>query len=158
AVAILGQTPRPRFEVASIKLAPGPGFSTMRPLPGRLAATAPVRVLMEAAYHVQSFQVVGGPEWVGSEKFEIDAKAAGNPERTQLFWSRHCVLEVRFRLRFPHGPRQGSVLALAPPRGAPKRPPRGEGGGAERAEPLPPLPEPGSRIAPPSQSAAPAPL
>ena len=64
AIAVLGQTARPKFEAAPSSpraAAEGEGCS---PSPGRLTASAPLRVLMEAAYHVQPFQIVGGPEWV----------------------------------------------------------------------------------------------
>jgi len=69
--------PMPKFEVASIKPTGNRGGGSMRPMPGRLTASAPLRVLMEAAYHVHDFQIVGGPEvkWDG---YAVDAKASGN--------------------------------------------------------------------------------
>ncbi len=57
---------KPKFEVASIKPTGSRGGGSMRPWPGRLSASAPLQVLMKAAYHVQDFQIVGGPEWVKS--------------------------------------------------------------------------------------------
>lgn len=39
---------------------------------------------MQAAYHVQDFQIVGGPEWVKSDVYEVDAKASGNPQVAQM--------------------------------------------------------------------------
>jgi hypothetical protein len=59
----------PQFEVASIKPTGSRGGGSMRPSPGRLTASAPLRVLMEAAYHVQPFQIVGGPEWIRSDQY-----------------------------------------------------------------------------------------
>ena len=62
AFAVFGQpAARPKFEVASIKPSQEQRFMMVRPLPGRLTATAPVRLLMQNAYTVQSFQIVGGP-------------------------------------------------------------------------------------------------
>src|SRR5207248_6972033 len=71
---------KPKFEAASIKPTGRRGEGMMRPWPGRLTASAPLRVLMEAAYHVQDFQIVGGPEWVKSDGYAVDAKASGNPQ------------------------------------------------------------------------------
>ena len=70
AFALFGQpAARPKFEVASIKPSQEQRFMMVRPLPGRLTATAPVRLLMQNAYTVQPFQIVGGPAWINSERY-----------------------------------------------------------------------------------------
>src|SRR4030095_7657832 len=44
--------------------------------PGRLNATnVPLRMLLRQAFNVQDFQIVGGPDWLGSDRFDIIAKA-----------------------------------------------------------------------------------
>ena len=53
---------RLQFEVASIKPSQEQRFMNVRPLPGRLTANATVRLLMQNAYTMQPFQIVGGPE------------------------------------------------------------------------------------------------
>jgi uncharacterized protein (TIGR03435 family) len=68
----------PVYEVAAIKLTPSgntvPGTAKESD-DGFIAANAPLRSLMRWAYGVQDFQISGaGPDWVGSEKYEIDAK------------------------------------------------------------------------------------
>ena len=80
AMAVRAQTTRPKFEVASIKTAGTHQLAQMRFLPGRSTANAPLRVLMETAYRLKPFQIVGGPEWIGSEQYEVEAKATGDPE------------------------------------------------------------------------------
>ncbi|HJT86646.1 MAG TPA: M56 family metallopeptidase [Bryobacteraceae bacterium] len=155
-MAALGLAARPQFEAASIKPAVSHGFAQMRPLPGRFTANAPLRVLMEAAYHVQHYQIEGGPEWIGSEQYEVDAKAAGNPERAQIFLMLQSLLEDRFRLQIHRESREMPVYALVAARGGLKLPAPREGGCVEEPEPLPPLPEPGDRMPPPGQSPAPA--
>ena len=111
----------PKFEVASVKPTGGHGGGRMRPSPGRLTATAPLRVLMQAAYHVQPFQIVGGPEWMGRTQYEIDARAGGNPGNAQLFLMLQSLLADRFQLQFHRESRGMPVYALAPSRGGLKR-------------------------------------
>src|SRR5579863_6458636 len=79
-----GQTriTRPSFEVASVKLHTSPDYrtaSTMRG--GRYVATAfTVRRLALLAYgsansQLLTEQLLGGPSWIVSEHFDIEAKA-----------------------------------------------------------------------------------
>jgi len=150
-LAALGQTARPQFEIASIKPAGNQGLGMIRPLPGRFVANASLRVLMETAYRVQPFQIEGGPEWIGSEQYEVDAKAAGNPGREQLFPMMQSLLEDRFRLQIHRESREMPVYALVAARGGLKLPPPREGGCVDGTEPFPLLPEPGRRMTPPVQ-------
>ena len=70
------------FEVASIKPNPagfaGPTQSQIQP-GGRFVATnIPVRLLIGQAYQVQSYRLVGGPRWLSTDGFDINAKADGD--------------------------------------------------------------------------------
>src|ERR1700693_4924510 len=76
----------PVFEVASVKANKsgdnriGIGFQPG----GRFRATnAPLRELISAAYGtpqpLPAFQILGGPRWIESDRFDIVAKAAGDP-------------------------------------------------------------------------------
>jgi hypothetical protein len=65
------------FDVVSIKPTssnrrggPGPFVNTM---PGRLFARGPLLFLIQYAYGLQSFQLVGAPEWASSDRFDIEA-------------------------------------------------------------------------------------
>jgi uncharacterized protein (TIGR03435 family) len=70
--------PNLRFEVASVKrndgsqpmvrigLQPGGRFTTVN---------VPLRMLITFAYRLQNYQLVGGPDWIDSERFDITAKA-----------------------------------------------------------------------------------
>ena len=124
----------PKFEVVSIKPTGSRGGGSMRPSPGRLTASAPLRVLMEAAYHVQPFQIVGGPEWIRSDQYEIDARATGNPGNAQIFLMLRSLLADRFQLRFHRESREMSVYALLPARGGLKLPPPRDGSCGEGDE------------------------
>jgi uncharacterized protein (TIGR03435 family) len=72
------------FEVASIKESnpdtsgsPIAGMPmVMPPTNGRFTGTnVPLRILVRMAYEVQDFQIVGGPSWQLTKKFDIRAKA-----------------------------------------------------------------------------------
>lgn len=70
------------FEVASVKPSnPNPSGPLgsiplmLPPIGGRISATnMPLRLLIRMAYEVQDFQIVGGPSWQMSSKFDIVAK------------------------------------------------------------------------------------
>ena len=57
---------RPEFEVASIKRTGGrPTYIRLSPEPGRFVAEhVPVKVLIQYAYHVQTFDISGGADWI----------------------------------------------------------------------------------------------
>jgi uncharacterized protein (TIGR03435 family) len=80
----------PAFEAASVK----PNNSTtgnrgagFQPGGRFLARNMPLRALVGIAYGtpqpLPSFRVVGGPRWIDSEGFDIEAKAAGDFQETQ---------------------------------------------------------------------------
>jgi uncharacterized protein (TIGR03435 family) len=84
ALAVLSaQTPRTaRFEVASIK----PNKSDSQPMglvggmPGGVRFTnLALRDVIRRAYRLQEYQVLGGPSWINAERFDVLAKANGNP-------------------------------------------------------------------------------
>ena len=129
----------------------------MRPMPGRLTASAPVGVLMEAAYQAQSFQIIGGPAWIESDGYAVDAKAAGNPEHEQMMLMLQSLLEDRFQLKVHRESREMPLYTLVPARGGLKlRPPR-DGSCVEETDVLGPLADPGARLQPPGQDRSPAP-
>jgi uncharacterized protein (TIGR03435 family) len=151
AFALFGQPAgRPKFEVASIKPSQEQRFMMVRPLPGRLTADAPVRLLMQNAYTVQPFQIVGGPGWIESEHFAIEAKAGGDASRDQIFLMLQSLLEDRFQLKVHRETRELPVYALVPAKSGLKLAPLKEGGCVDPAPgALPPWA--GGRIQPPGQ-------
>jgi len=69
--------PNAKFEVASIRPAGPPGrFFQFLNQPGRLYANyLSLKDLVEAAYNMQGEQVEGGPKWLDSDHYDIQAKA-----------------------------------------------------------------------------------
>src|SRR2546428_1892167 len=79
-----GQTPagaKPSFEVASIKAwSPannaGNFMGIGRAPGGRFTANnVPLRFLIQNAYRVRDFQVIGGPRWMATDRGDVGAKA-----------------------------------------------------------------------------------
>jgi uncharacterized protein (TIGR03435 family) len=96
----VAQTP-PAFEVASVKRSSITAGSWIRFLPGgRLSAGSWVKQLIQTAYGVEDYQVVGGPDWLKTDWYEIEATAtshdAGKKEMTLMLKS---LLDDRFKLR-----------------------------------------------------------
>jgi len=96
------------FEVASVRLSPNQslgGTGLLYTLPGgKLTANAAIlRVLIFNAYGLQSYyQLIGGPDWMDTARWNIDAKAEGNPTQQQIIRMLQTLLEDRFSLKV-HG-------------------------------------------------------
>jgi uncharacterized protein (TIGR03435 family) len=72
--------------------------------------------------------IEGGPDWIHSERFEISAKAEGQPSPTMMEGPMmQVILEDRFKLRIHRETRQGPVYELAVGKGSPKLKPLQEG-------------------------------
>ncbi|MGB7220707.1 MAG: TIGR03435 family protein, partial [Vicinamibacterales bacterium] len=76
-----GAETKREFEVASVKPNKSGGGQVMigtDPRTGRFnTVNVPLRMLIRFAYQLQDFQVVGGPSWITSDRFDIVAKADG---------------------------------------------------------------------------------
>jgi uncharacterized protein (TIGR03435 family) len=103
------------FEVASVKRnKSGDGFITMGMQPGgRLTMmNVPVRQLIVRAYQVQPYQVLGGPSWITSDRFDITAKAPGDASPQQMNAMLEALLADRFKLKVRRETRQSDVYRL----------------------------------------------
>ena len=108
------------FEVASVKPSnpkpTGPLGAAPFVLPalGRLAAqNVTLRMLVMAAYQKQPFQIVGGPEWQNSSKFDINAKAEDASLTTdQMLELLKTLLADRFKLKVHTETREVPTYAL----------------------------------------------
>jgi uncharacterized protein (TIGR03435 family) len=103
------------FEVASVKPnKSGDQHITVHVQPGgRFTATnTTLRLLIRNAYRVQDFQISGGPNWVNSEHFDIQAKAEGNPSPDEFSVMMRALLADRFKLVVRNETRELPVYAL----------------------------------------------
>jgi uncharacterized protein (TIGR03435 family) len=121
------QTPAPPaplvFEVASVKPnREGPGESSIRRQPGgRLnASNMPLRALITFAYQIQGFQLVGAPNWLANERFDIVAKIEGDPPPVPPgsgpdphMVAMRTLLANRFKLVVRRETRELDIYALA---------------------------------------------
>jgi uncharacterized protein (TIGR03435 family) len=127
AAAAFGQTP-PAFEVASVK--PGIGqIVDFRVLPGgRLHITSQtVNVILRQAYGLEHYQITGGPAWLDTDRFDIEAKAEGEPTKAQMMAMLRTLLADRFQLKVHRESKEGNVYALVAAKGGHKlKPPTGD--------------------------------
>jgi uncharacterized protein (TIGR03435 family) len=136
----------PTFEVASVKLNTRGGGMVLRPQPGgRLAVeNFPLRLLIQNAYDVRPFQISGGPGWLDSERYDITAKAEGNPSVNQMMGPMlQALLRDRFQLRVHRETRELPVFTVVPAKGGIKLQESSEGDCADAS--VPPAPVPGQR-------------
>jgi len=133
ACGLFGQSDvAPRFEVASVKLNTGDRSGMrVRVLPGGglMAQNASLQLLMQNAYTLQAFQIVGGPGWMQSEGYNIEAKGDGKPaSRDQVFLKLRSLLEDRFQLKVHRETKELPVYALTVAKNGPKLQQPKEGG------------------------------
>jgi uncharacterized protein (TIGR03435 family) len=110
------------FEVASVKPSdPNPSTGIMgsmlsvRPqgAGGVAVSNIPLRLLIRMAYGVQDFQIVGGPSWQMSSKFDISAKAPEGTKGTEALMSMiKTLLADRFKLKTHTETRELPIYAL----------------------------------------------
>jgi len=119
----LAQEP-PRFEVASIRpsnpedsnLPSGcqTGNGLMR------CSNVTLKRCIVGAYEILTDQILGGPDWIDSDRFDITAKAdrpIGDKALDQML---RTLLAERFNLKLHHETRAGETMALEVAGGGPK--------------------------------------
>jgi uncharacterized protein (TIGR03435 family) len=121
----------PKFEVASIKRCETNATSSssrsggLRTTPGRLSVMClPVKFLIQTAYADSpdaSVPVSGGPAWIDSDPYDIEAKAENNPSREVMSGPMlQALLEERFRLRIHRETKEVPVYDLTVGKSGPK--------------------------------------
>lgn len=114
----------PAFDAASIK--PTPRNSAARHmfqfLPGgRLHVTNTwIKFAIQQAYGLEDYQVVGGPSWLTSDdRYDIEAKAAGDATREQMRLMLQTLLAERCQLKTHRESRELAVYNLEVAKGGP---------------------------------------
>ena len=122
------------FEVASVKPSqPEDRRIGMQFLPGGrlLVSNIPLRMIVAIAYNVpfQSSRLIGGPGWIGSERYDIEAKAekeaipAGTPSEARKQKMRlmlQALLAERFKLAIRRETKEMTVYAMVVAKDGPK--------------------------------------
>jgi uncharacterized protein (TIGR03435 family) len=114
--AVQAQQSKPAFEVASVKRnAAGPragGGSGFRPGGLFNATNVPLAGLIRLAYNVLDFQIIGGPEWVREDRFDITARSSEDTTRDEGLLMLQTLLKDRFRLGLRLEKREMPAYAL----------------------------------------------
>jgi uncharacterized protein (TIGR03435 family) len=112
--ATLGAQPAvPSFEVASIKVSTEPGGALGQVAPDRFRMSGGmIPTLIAYAYDLPRFQIVGGSDWMNTERFDVDAKAASAQTAEQMRLMLQRLLAERFRLKSRVEKREMSAFAL----------------------------------------------
>lgn len=107
-----------QFEVAVIRpdLAGADAGTSFEVLEGgRLKITnEPLKLLIRTAFGIQNAQIAGGPTWIETDRFDIEAKTGerkkiGQGEMRPLLQN---LLADRFRLKFHHETRELTAYAI----------------------------------------------
>ena len=119
-VGVLGQEPqRPlSFDVTSVKPnTSGEQGGSSKGQPGRyVGVNVTLRRVIGLAYRpVQEF--VGGPDWIDTERFDIEGRVEGTPTQDQMLEMLRSLLSDRFRLAVHRDSRQMPAYALTVARG-----------------------------------------
>jgi uncharacterized protein (TIGR03435 family) len=103
----------PAFEVASIKPRTGEPVFQAPDSPDRYThPDATLADLIAFAYDVQDFQVLDGPAWIRTSRYEVSAKAAAVPSENGMRLMVRRLLADRFGLRAHGETREMAVYRL----------------------------------------------
>src|SRR5262249_41586954 len=111
-VASIKPTPPANIDKGSMTLfLPGGGFRT---------TNATLKSLVALAYGLQDYQVSGGPKWVETDRFDIDAKPNTKVSRDQVLVMIQALLAERFKLMVRRDTKEGSIYVLVVAKNGPK--------------------------------------
>jgi uncharacterized protein (TIGR03435 family) len=121
AIGCVAQTQSPRFDVAAIRLnttAEGAGITFAARPGGRLSViNNELANVIGNAWNVERYRMTGGPGWIDSDRYDIDAKVDGSPSRPEMMAMLQVLLAERFKLRTHFESRQGPVYNLTVAKG-----------------------------------------
>jgi len=168
-VCASAQTPRPSFEAASVKVnrAGGPLTRIASPTGRFSAVNVTLRMLIRNAYQLQDFRMIGGPGWMDTDRFDVEATAGASVPFDQIRAMTRTLLEDRFRLKTHTETRElpiyvlsvarrdaklgdqikpsgAACLPMTPPAGAPPPPPPPPGPAPNGAPQCPSMLAPGN--------------
>ena len=92
--------PAAAFDVASVKLNKEGGPSSVRVMPGGMLTVTNnnLRNIIRNAWNITNDQIVGGPDWLDSDRFDITAKASRPFAQEQARAMLQALLADRFGL------------------------------------------------------------
>jgi bla regulator protein blaR1 len=113
--------PRPSFDAASIKPYAFDGRVGVNTQPGRFAASGvTMKSLMSMAYDIKNYQITGGPNWMETATYGIEAKAPSQMTRETMLLMLQSLIEERCKLKFRRETREQPVYSLVVAKGGHK--------------------------------------
>lgn len=134
AVCAHGQAPHPRltFDVAAIHASqPGARGGMVKPLPngtGYTVQNMTAKTMMAVMYRIPSRQISGGPDWFGTEAFDVEARTDASYILDDLHIMFQNLLADRFGLKFHIETKEGPVYDLVVDKSGVKMKPAGSVG------------------------------
>lgn len=117
----------PAFEVASVKANKSADNRVMLGFQpgGRFSGTnVSLSMLIRTAYRLQNFQIVGGPSWMFSDRFDVVAKADADPTADDRLLMMRALLAERFKLSMHNETRELPIYTMVVARSDGKLGPR----------------------------------
>jgi uncharacterized protein (TIGR03435 family) len=115
----------PKFEVATVKLAPPrtgtAGFVAMDTDPAMIHyANITLKNLIAMAYRIDSERVLGGPQWLDTQMYDLAAKLPPNTPKDRVPAMLQALLAERFKLAVHRESKEQRVYFLVVGKGGPK--------------------------------------
>lgn len=113
---------QPAFEVASVKVSNSPsngmnGYVGIRPGGSLSMGNITLEFLISLAYGLESYRISGGPAWIASERYNINAKPAAPASRDIAMLMFQNLLAERFNLQVHHEIKTVDGYILTAPKG-----------------------------------------
>ena len=119
----VAQEEAPAFDVATVKLSHSTGgMNNLRDPVQATWTNMPLAVIIQNAYHIQSDQLVGGPGWIHSDRWDIIAKTERPATRQQQNGMLRPLLAKQFNLSVHTETRELPEYKLVVAKGGPKLP------------------------------------
>ena len=120
----------PTFDAASVRVSRSdlPGGITDVRAGGQFTATnATLHQFLTVAYSMETFRIVGGPNWIRTDRFDVEARAGFAVGRDDTRLMLRSMVADRFKVRVRMEPRAMPIYDLALRRrdGTTDRPPNG---------------------------------
>ena len=75
----------------------------------------PLRTLMMQAWGIRDYQIIGGPSWITTDRFSVNAKAETNVPRDQVLLMLRSLIVERFNLKYRGEKRELPAYVLTLP-------------------------------------------
>ena len=115
---VLAQQSKPTFDAASVRrnTSLSAGWSSNENAGAYNFTNAPLQAVIRIAYRVRDDQILNGPGWLQTDRFDIITKAGAGVSSEQLRLMLQALLEDRFKLVVRREQRERPLLVLLPGR------------------------------------------